>query len=674
MKTFIHEIGIIDKSNNKHPVFFKKGFNVVTGKSSTGKSSLIEIFDYCFGSSENTIPKGVITNNASIYYVVLNINSQNIVIARNPDLSNKAFCRKIDKYNKDCVQYNYFQDNYFMALNKFKQYLRGFFLDIDDVDKSLAVKNNRRNRKAATPSIRSFTSFMLQHQNLVANKHALFYRFDEKEKRDQVIEHTKIFLGLVDQQYFLLSQEKERITNSINQLKRQQESNRKIAESYKEKVEPVLIHLYSMMGFDKEPLSIKKLIEHPQEAQDMLDKIIVPEKINYHSDSLSERYYILKQERTLKKSELGKLQRQAKSLSKHIAEDELFFKNFSKLESPDKVYISSTVCPFCHVEKKELGQSAKKLQEVIIKVSDNLAHSRPIKAKFESVLVDVNKKIEEVKEKLTDLNQQISKIEKNNEELAKQKTLYESILIEKANLFMLLNAIKLSDDIELEKKCISFENELKIINKKLNRYNIRKGLEQATLKINEYMYQIGSQFEFEDSYKPINLHFSFETFDLYHLTSTGDKIFLRSMGSGANWLYSHITLFLALHRFFVELGDNCSIPSILFLDQPTQVYFPNFGRDDSESFEVQKDKEEEQRTKKDRPVDEDITSVENLFSQLSIYCNELQDKNGFCPQIIITDHADHLRLSNGVSFESLVNGNRWRKRGLIHPLPKEIQK
>ena len=50
-------------------------------------------------------------------------------------------------------------------------------------------------------------SFMLQHQNLIANKHAVFYRFDEKEKRAQAIDHFKIFLGFVDQSYFLKKQE-----------------------------------------------------------------------------------------------------------------------------------------------------------------------------------------------------------------------------------------------------------------------------------------------------------------------------------------------------------------------------------------------------------------------------------------------------------------------------------
>ncbi|BFL84035.1 hypothetical protein LFREDSHE_24850 [Shewanella baltica] len=77
--------------SNKHPVNFKKGLNVVTGKSSTGKSALIEIFDYCFGSGENTIPKGVITTSAAIYYVAFSVNEQSIVIARDPDKASKAF-------------------------------------------------------------------------------------------------------------------------------------------------------------------------------------------------------------------------------------------------------------------------------------------------------------------------------------------------------------------------------------------------------------------------------------------------------------------------------------------------------------------------------------------------------------------------------------------------------
>ncbi|EMN4468144.1 DUF3732 domain-containing protein [Aeromonas hydrophila] len=669
MKTLIHEIGVIDIEGNKHPVNFKPGLNIVTGKSSTGKSALIEIFDYCFGSGENTIPKGVITTRAAIYYVALAVNEQNMVIARDPNLTSKAFFRRVETFNSDDISRDYFNSSYFRPLDEFKKHLRGFFLDIDDVDESLAARALRRfNAKAATPSIRSFSSFMLQHQNLVANKHALFYRFDEKEKRDQVIEHIKIFLGLVDQEFFHLSQEKERLTSDVKRLERQKETNKRTSERYKQNIEPVLRQLYASMGFDNDPIALEKILHHPQDAKERLDLIIVPEKINHTSDAATQHYNRLKLTRNHKTAELRRLYRQAASINKHIQEEERFVDNIKQFSSPKHIHISSSVCPFCHTEKDTLRQSAEKLQQAITKVSGNLAQARPMKAKFESSLIDVKRDIEAVSLELRATILQITEVEKAEKQLAEQKSLYESILIQKAKLFMLLDTLSMADDAELEKQITEIHKNLREINKSLIKYDIQKGLESASTTVNKYMAEIGQHFEFESSYKPINLHFSFESFDLYHLTPRSEKIYLRSMGSGANWLYCHVTLFLALHKYFATLGDKCSIPSILFLDQPTQVYFPNFNRDSSDSFEEQKGKEEKQRTISDRPVDEDIKAVENLFTQLSTYCNELSLNNGFSPQIIVTDHADNLTLSNGISFDSLVNGNRWRMRGLIHPV------
>lgn len=670
MKTLIHEIGVIDKHGIKHPVNFKAGLNVVTGKSSTGKSALIEIFDYCFGSDENTIPKGVITNSAAIYYVALAVNEQDMVLARNPDITSKAFFRRVETFNTIEIDRDYFNASYFRPLSEFKKHLRDFFLDIDDVDESLVARAYRGNRKAPTPSIRSFTSFILQHQNLVANKHALFYRFDEKEKRDQIIEHTKIFLGLVDQRFFHLSQEKERLSAEVRSLERQKEANQRTSESYKQKVSPVLSQLYALMGFKSEPLAFDKVLRHPQSAKDQLDSIIVAEKINYNSDAMTQRYEQLKLTRNKKTVELRKLQRQVSSLNKHLQEEEQFASNVKQFSSPKHVHLSTSVCPFCHTEKDSLRQSAEKLKQAITKVSGNLAQARPMKAKFESSLVEVQRNIEFVSNTLTELNKQITEIENTDEQLAKQKSLYESILMQKAKLFVLLDTLNMADDIELEKEIKDLKKQLKKITDALKEYDVQKGLAYASDKVNEYMAEIGTHFEFEASYKPINLKFSFETFDLYHLTPDEEEIYLRSMGSGANWLYCHVTLFLALHRYFAELGGKCAIPSLLFLDQPTQVYFPNFNRDTSESFEEQKGQEARQRTENERPVDEDVKAVENLFSQLSIYCKELELNNGFSPQIIVTDHADNLTLDNGVEFESLVNGNRWRSRGLIYPVPQ----
>ena len=60
MKTLLKFIGLFDQRERVHGVELKAGLNLITGRSSTGKSSLIEIFDYCMASSEDTIPHGVI--------------------------------------------------------------------------------------------------------------------------------------------------------------------------------------------------------------------------------------------------------------------------------------------------------------------------------------------------------------------------------------------------------------------------------------------------------------------------------------------------------------------------------------------------------------------------------------------------------------------------------------
>ena len=79
------------------------------------------------------------------------------------------------------------------------------------------------------------------------------------------------------------------------------------------------------------------------------------------------------------------------------------------------------------------------------------------------------------------------------------------------------------------------------------------------------MNEIGRNLDFEASYQPINLCFDIHTFELYHLKDNNTKVYLRSMGSGANWLYSHICLFLAILKYFC----------IMFIIQILRFYLSN---------------------------------------------------------------------------------------------------
>ena len=53
-------------------------------------------------------------------------------------------------------------------------------------------------------------------------------------------------------------------------------------------------------------------------------------------------------------------------------------------------------------------------------------------------------------------------MEKSEKQLAKQKSLYESILMSKARLFMLLETLNLADDTDLDKRLKNLNEELTI--------------------------------------------------------------------------------------------------------------------------------------------------------------------------------------------------------------------
>lgn len=666
MKCMIFEIGIIDKTGNKHVVKLKSGLNVITGKSSTGKSAVIEIVDYCLGSRECTVPVGVITECAEFYYLVFKKVEDIFVIARSPLFPNKVFLKSINTFNPSEIKKEFFESSYFIPLKDFKDQFRSMFVDIEDVDESIYVRD-LKNSKSARPSIRSFTSLMLQHQNLIANKHALFYRFDQQEKKDQVINHMKIFLGFADQQYYLLLQEKEQIESKLRGLAYEIKRLAQFSQESENEIGVLLQRLYDLMGMKEQTIEISELLKAPRNAMDRLDEIIVPININYSSDALLQRRIVLSRQLTDQTLLYRQLKSRESLLRKTLKQEEELVNKLNNKEGNSTVQIATTVCPFCHTEMTELQESARRLKNALETLSCEFQSIYPMKSKIQIELSRLDEEIGKQRLLIENLQSQLQEIEKSEKRITHKKDLYEEAVMMKAKLFALLDTLINKNGTELESKARVLEERRQEISKELQKYDVENNLRKAEIKINRYMAEIGQHFDFEASYKPINLKFSLSTFELYHELKNKNKVYLRSMGSGANWLYCHLTLFLALHKYFVELGDKCSIPSILFIDQPTQVYFPTFRQDNKESWS---EFNEESKGQPTPPIDEDYESVTNIFKQLQNYCTSLTNEYGFCPQIIVTDHVDDLDLGVEGLWDELVNGNRWRNRGLIHPICK----
>jgi hypothetical protein len=119
---------------------------------------------------------------------------------------------------------------------------------------------------------------------------------------------------------------------------------------------------------------------------------------------------------------------------------------------------------------------------------------------------------------------------------------------------------------------------------------------------------------------------------------------LNRLGSGENWIGYHLIAHLALHRHFRQ--DRRPVPGFLFLDQPTQVYFPP-------------DLDPEFQGDVDQLEDDDRQKVARMFALIFMAVTELAPDF----QVIVMDHAD---LRSSEDFQDAVV-ERWRGGNALIP-------
>ena len=119
--------------------------------------------------------------------------------------------------------------------------------------------------------------------------------------------------------------------------------------------------------------------------------------------------------------------------------------------------------------------------------------------------------------------------------------------------------------------------------------------------------------------------------DLNKVTVIVDKperpVPLKQLGSGSNWVGVHLIAYFALQHYFI--GAKRPVPRFMFLDQPSQVYFPS-------EFDEKKT---------------DWNEVNKIYQFVIDRTTELQGQL----QVIIVDHADLKKDS----FREFIRENWW---------------
>lgn len=640
MKGYIREIVVFNESGDKRFVSLKEGLNVITGESKSGKSALLEIIDYCLASSKSTVPKGEVTRFSQYYLLIIQFETYTLRVGRRSFEENgrtKMYIHASSKpYTiKELKIEDIFNDENLLSIGQAKAELtRAFGVNIIEtkLDSDVRIAEPR-------PSIRSMTSYMFQHQNLIANKFALFYRFEDSIKREQTIKQFPVFAGWVDQKYYHYVVELDELKKRKKREERIQQLSSQTEESLKKRLSKAIREYYLLVGkqFD-EKLNLSQLLRLQKQLPDFTRK-------SYMSEEVEARYAFLKQEREELRRQRLDIETSISNLRLTNGRGDTYTVNLKMLDSTaaySETNKDKFDCPVCGHQVKELNDISKSLKESKEWIKSEIESVKGYGVEFHTQIRNLSKKKEKINKTIAGINFETRRIESSIKKFKEEKTLEYQVIYARAAVDHECSYVKERLDL-LSRANVESDARIFELEELIAGYNVDASYSKAKAFFHSNISRIVEKLDFEKEFRPASLYFDPMTFDLYHHENKS-RVYISEMGSGANWLACHLGLFLTFLHFF-SVQENSSIPSFLFLDQPSQVYFPD-------KFFVEGE---------DGEKPHDIQKVEQIYKTILEELELTKKQAGYEPQVIVTDHVGELDI-DGYEFKSYVRKN-WRGEG-----------
>lgn len=637
MNAYIENITLFSKEGEKREVPLTEGLNIITGDSKTGKSALIEIVDYCLFSSRSTIPVGKITNFTELFSITINLNGTYLVIARpkwkSPNRLKAYFSVETDKDRIKNFTYDFFAEKELRNYKDVQQDIESY-LGLAVLDTRPARTDDKRAYGKAT--MRSFISLLFQHQTLIANKHTLFYRFEDSEKRKKTIEQLPILLGWVDSAYYSTWQALEK-KKQLLKIEYRREKKLAISEDeLKARLRKPLEQYYSSIGYQ-----LPKDLELSTLKSFAKDLPPIPPSV-YEDSDIDFDLFDLKDKRKGYSDELKKITMLIEQVSVNSNDADSYNLKLKSLIDFNNIeaVTEEITCPLCHSSNTGVDEVVQKVIDSREKLYKELMATSNYSSDSTEHLAQLFEKKDFYKKNIKELSIQIRNLEKAQDENDLNDDIRDGLLLLKGRIEIILEQIL--DEMSTNNSPYSIEElktDIKILEGQLEGYNLNTKYEEANSFLNTKMTSISKRLDFEKELQPGKMIFDLRTFD-FHYCFDGTNILLSEMGSGANWLACHLSLFLSfLHLVSKEEGS--SIPSILFIDQPSQVYFPKVSKSLKEEIKSYSESEKQE-------ADKDIEQVKKFFNVILEEVNEIKRKYKYFPQVIVLEHADEDEFSSYV--------------------------
>lgn len=605
--------------------------NIISGKSKSGKSVIGDIIDYCLGGSSCSIADGVVRETVSWYGLLLQFSDGRIFVARqSPPKGQQSTGKFYYEIGKDLVvpeSQNFISNSNVDGIEEMLSRRLG-------IAENINVPPEGQTRLPLSANIRHALYYCFQNQDEVAARNFLFHKQSEDFITQAIKDTMPYFLGIINEESLALENERTLLKRKIAVEKRRLEENEMLQGGGMQRA-TALISEAKYVGLLADDTSV--------DYQDYSKLCMVLQAVNewkpneVHTAGMDKLSFL--------QSELLKVQEQIDYIDEDLRNAKTFVgetKGYIDETEHQKMRLQSiglfenlnfepNHCPLCSNSLSEPSPSIEAIKTAIKNLDVNIESVTREKPKLRKYIDELEYERQSLREERNRLKIEIDSVYEQNQEAISLRDLNSRRAKIVGRISLWLESVDITNNTSSDRALISkLEMRLTEIDKLLDRDTVEERKQSILNRMSVDMSTWAKELELEYCDNPYRL-------DMGQVTVVVDKperpVPLQQLGSGSNWVGIHLIAYFALHKYFVS--QDRPVPRFLFIDQPSQVYFPS-------DLDAQ---------------NTDIEEVNNLYKFIIKRVKELDNKF----QVIIVDHAN---LANE-EFQGAIIEKWWDGKKLI---------
>ena len=554
----------------RHLPFDLGKVNIVTGRSKTGKSVIGDIVEYCLGGGACNIAEGIVRRSVAWYGLLLQFGNEQMFVARkNPDPGFQS------------STYFYYEIGEKIDVPKCGDFISNSNVDTIEeilsarvgIQENLNIPPTRQTREALSANVRHALFYCFQKQVEVASNVLLFHRQGEPFMTQTIKDTLPYFFGIIDNNFLALVNEQQTLKRKIAIEKRNLSEIQAIQGGGLTRALSLILEAQNAgmlsQSIDHSELDARKAIEILQKVTSWQPNVVADadtDRLTALQSGCEEIIQTIRQVKddiSIAEQYIGA----ETGYSNEVQEQKLRLESIGLFENLD---FDPNNCPLCSSPLSEILPDAVAIRKAIADLNNSIQHVEREKPKLVRYIIDRKVALQKLYEKRQRSEIEINGILRQSDEskLMKDRNSRCAKIIGRISLW--IESVEIpSDTTDLLQSIASMETRLEEINSLLSQEAVEERLQSILSRIAVDMSQWAKTLQLEHCEYPYRL-------DLKKLTVVVDMdrpVPLQQLGSGSNWVGIHLITYFALHKYFVSM--NRPIPRFLFIDQPSQVYFPS---------------------------------------------------------------------------------------------------